>query len=142
MRDETAPIDFDTESGSWERACTQSTLIERVAWDRWLVTLADGEDVHLVQLHRDHGAYLGACHVADEDGDRDEACLGWTYHDGPCAHLCAVRRAAYGQQPGESGEPLTDTHGQPVRIFDSEAVANARVDHAVEKARTDGGVRR
>ena len=135
MPEETLPIDFEAErdrdSSSWERACEQPVLIERVAWDRWIVTLADSEDTHLVQLHRDHGAYLGHCTVAEAD----EECPGWKYHDGPCAHLCAVRRAEFGNR--------TDTHGQPIRVFDIEAVVDARADHAVETSvATDGGVRR
>lgn len=144
---ETKPINFerarDSDSRSWQRACDKPCLIERVGWDRWKVFFRDSENVHLVQLHRDHGAYLGSCHV-DDDDDREE-CPGWAYHDGPCAHLCAIRHAAYGQQPGEPGDPLTDTRGQPVRIYDIEAVGAAAADHYAEPENrpvADGGVRR
>jgi hypothetical protein len=36
----TVPLDFERQreiaSGSWQRACEEPALIERVAWDRWL----------------------------------------------------------------------------------------------------------
>ncbi|MFB6179555.1 MAG: hypothetical protein ABEI77_07530 [Halorientalis sp.] len=131
------PLDFkrerERETGSWQRACEEPHLIERVAWDRWLVFFRDSEDAHLVRLHRDHGAYLGGCEI-DKTG---EECPGFAYHDGACAHLCAVRRADFGN--------LLDVRGQPVRIFDMEAVAQSTADHAAEpeeRAATDGGIRR
>ncbi len=131
------PIDFererDEQTGSWQRACDEPTLIERVAWDRWLVTFADSDDTHLVRLFREAGRYLGHCHIHGDDGLDD--CPGWAYHSGPCAHLCAIRRAEFGA--------ALDTHGQPVRVFDAESVADERADPHVEQAvAADGGERR
>jgi len=130
------PLDFqgqrERETGSWRRACEEPALIERVAWDRWLVMFRDGEDTHLVRLHRDHGAYLGHCEVHGTGED----CPGFAYHDGPCAHLCAIRRAAFGR--------VSDDKGQPVRIFDAEAVGQAAADHYAEPEEhvaADGGRR-
>ena len=92
----------------------------------------DSEATHIVQLHRDHGAYVGHC----EEHPSGEDCPGFAYHDGPCAHLCAVRRADFGN--------LLDDKGQPVRIFDLESVDQAAADHFAEpeeRARADGGDR-
>jgi hypothetical protein len=132
------PLDFERErdqaTGSWERACSEPVLVERIAWDQWLVTFRDSEDTHRVRLHRDHGAYLGECAV--HPGGED--CPGFAYHEGPCAHLCAIRRADFGN--------LVDDKGQPVRIFDVEAVGQATADHFAEPEEqqpvADGGLRR
>jgi len=131
------PLDFeherDTDSTSWRRADPTTALIERTAWNHWRVTLPDGEHVHDVRLETDHGAYVGDCHVLGDDGER-ERCPGFAYHDGPCAHLCVVRKAAFGH--------VRDASDQPVTIFDITDVADARADHAVERVRADGGHRR
>ena len=130
------PLDFETgrdeQTESWRRADLRAALIERVAWNRWRVTLPDGENTHQVCLERDHGAFVGECYTLDGD-DRD-ACPGDAYHDGPCAHLCTVRKAAFGE--------MTDVRDERVHVFDSEDVQDARADHAVEKALADGGRRR
>lgn len=121
----TEPLDFDRkrelDSDSWRRARPRKALIERRSWDTWLITLPGG-DAHEVALSREHGAYLGTCD-----------CDGFEYHDGPCAHLCTLRKADF------IGE--TDVRGQPIRIFDRKAVDDARADHTVERARADGGRR-
>jgi hypothetical protein len=132
----TLPLDFeqerDRQSGSWQRACDQPALIERVSWDRWLVLLADSDDVHLVTLYRENGRYHGACQIPHDDQETED-CPGFAHHDGPCAHLCALRRAAVVNQ--------LDTKEQPVRIFDREAVGTSRADAHVEKSLVEGGRR-
>ena len=120
----TEPLDFqskrDAESESWERADATAALIETVAWDCWRVLLPDGDESHECHLHRDHGAFVGSCD-----------CEGFQYHDGPCAHLCAVRKAAFGQ--------VADTRGEPVRIHDLDDVERERADAKIERAVADGG---
>lgn len=124
------PLDFATErddaSTSWERADPTATLIEQIAWNRWLVTLPDGESVHEVRLERERGAWIGDCHVVD--GDR---CPGFAFHSGPCAHLCVIRKADVVAVP--------DTRDRPVRVLDEEDVEDARADYAVERLAADGG---
>jgi len=70
------PLDFsaqrDANSESFERADPVAALIERVAWNRWLVTLPDGDDAHEVRLERDHGAYVGECRSGDSDSEFEE----------------------------------------------------------------------
>jgi hypothetical protein len=123
----TEPLDFRAErngrTASWERAAPEAALLEPVGWDEWRVLLPDGGDVHLVQLERDHGAFLGACD-----------CKGWEYRDdpeSPCAHLCTLRQAEFGHD--------TDTYGQRVRVLD---VDEERAQGSVERALADGGTRR
>jgi hypothetical protein len=117
------PLDFagarDDGSESWHRAEPARALLEQSGWNRWLVLLPDGEEAHEVRLERDHGAYVGQCD-----------CKGFAYHDGPCAHLCTVRKAAFGR--------LDDVQGRTVEVVDGD---EARADRAVERqmARTDGG---
>ena len=79
------------QSQSWTRADPTEELVERVTWNRWLVTLPDSEDVHEVRLERDHGALVGDC-VIHETGER---CPARKYNDDeePCAHLCTLRKA-------------------------------------------------
>jgi hypothetical protein len=126
-------LDFEAErdagTDSWQRA-SREALIERTAWNKWRVTLPDGEDAHEVRLERDHGALVGECIVLDE-ADEPELCPGFRWHEGPCAHLCTVRKAAFVR--------LDDARGEPVVIVDREDVDAARADHAVEKIVADGG---
>jgi hypothetical protein len=119
------PLEFeherDQETESWARADPRAALIERRAWNRWLVTLPGG-DTHLCRLEREHGAYLGDCD-----------CAGFEFHDGPCAHLCTLRKAEF------LGESVTTT-GHPVETFDQ---AQERADSLPNRALSaDGGVRR
>ena len=85
------PLDFERErdqaTGSWERACSEPVLVERIAWDQWLVTFRDSEDTHRVRLHRDHGAYLSDCWMHP---DRDD-CPGFAYHDGTTTKISTSR---------------------------------------------------
>jgi hypothetical protein len=144
----TQPLDFqlvrDEYPDRWARADPRLAFIEPRAWDAWLVTLpSQGEeplgDPWLVRLRRDHGAYVGTCEGppdADRDGWPDDGtCPGHAAHDGPCAHLCAVRKAA------AIGHP--DARGTAVRIHSTEEVVTERGDHAIERGRTaaDGGRR-
>lgn len=66
------PLDFqarrEVDSASWQRADPDAALIERIAWNTWLVVLPDGEHVHEVTLERRHGAYVGDCEI--RGGDR------------------------------------------------------------------------
>jgi hypothetical protein len=123
------PLDFesvrDAGSASWTRAkdavARGRTLVEQRAWNEWLVTLPDGS-AHEIRLERDHGAYLGSCD-----------CRGFKYReesDRPCAHLCAVRLAAF--------LDLRDTDGEIVRVLDAD---EERAQHhaETEAARADGG---
>lgn len=117
------PLDFaaarDDGSQSWRRADPQGALLEQSGWNEWLVFLPDGDDVHEVRLERDHGAYFGRCD-----------CRGFEFHDGPCAHLCTVRKAEFGR--------LVDARGRTIEVVDDDEI---RADHDVERqvARTDGG---
>ena len=115
----TEPLDFRSklkvDSESWLRADPTAALIETVAWDRWRVLLPDGDESHECRLHRDHGAFIGECD-----------CPGFEYHDGPCAHLCAVRKAAFGR--------VSDTRGRPVTIHDIDDVERERYDAKIEQA--------
>ncbi|WP_058365930.1 hypothetical protein [Haloparvum sedimenti] len=121
----------DVGSASWERADPTAALIERVAWNRWHVLLPDGEHTHEVRLERDHGGLTGACMALMDDGK--ERCPARKYNDPdePCAHLCTVRKAAFGAIEGDDGEP--------VRVYDAGDAAVARADAHIEAAMADGG---
>ena len=122
------PLDFTTErderTASWQRADPTATLIERVAWDTWLVTLPDSETTYEVSMHRDHGALIGECEVRDE-ADR---CPARKYNDAdePCAHLCTVFKATLFNDP--------DVNGQPIEVFDVDDAAIAANDQHIETA--------
>jgi hypothetical protein len=122
------PLDFESVreegSDSWVRARSalldDSALIERRAWNEWLVTLPGGS-AHLVTLERDHGAVCGRCD-----------CRGFEFSPDarPCAHLVTVRMAA--------AVGVSDTRGRRIEILDAD---QQRADQAVEeqRARADGG---
>jgi len=74
----------DGETESWTRADPREALIESFGRFGYKVTLRDGEDVHYCALGLEDGEYLGRCD-----------CKGWQYHDGPCAHLCTLRKADF-----------------------------------------------
>ena len=92
------PVDFDMLAGtnetSWERAQPQAALIESTGRYGYRVTLPGG-DAHLVAVAVDDGQYVGCCD-----------CEAWKYHDGPCAHLCTVRKAAFIDETDVEGEPV------------------------------------
>jgi hypothetical protein len=96
------PIDFETLAGSketsWSRADPDAALIESTGRYGYRVTLPDG-DAHLVAVAREDGQHVGTCD-----------CEAWEYHDGPCAHLCVVRKAAFAGVEDVEGEPVTNRH--------------------------------
>jgi hypothetical protein len=121
------PLDFRSQqrerTTSWERADPAAALIETVAWNRWRVMLPGSTDPHAVHLEREHGAYVGGCD-----------CPGFAHHDGPCAHLCTVRKADYGH--------FEDIRGRRIRIrSDAEERAGCFAEPD-ERLRADGGERR
>jgi len=78
--------------GSLERARTTDFHVERdPSGDGYLIAFEDSEDVHDVTLERGPGGWTGDCRIVDPDADRFERCPGFAHHDGPCAHLWAVR---------------------------------------------------
>ncbi|MCD2199098.1 hypothetical protein LPA44_04185 [Halobacterium sp. KA-4] len=99
------PLDFlserDDHTGSWTRGDPDDALIESLNRYGWVVTLPDG-DTHECALARERGAYVGWCD-----------CDGYRYHDGPCAHLCALRKADFVNDH--------DVEDQPIRIPDTES---------------------
>lgn len=124
------PLDFEAERGredstSWERADPVAALIEAKSNQSWTVALPDGEDWHHVALIFDNGVYIGRCD-----------CEGFEYHEGPCAHLCTIRKA------DAIGYP--DVNGNAIEI---ERVNRAAGDELAdqhddtERARADGGRR-
>jgi len=120
----TVPLAFEVEkqrrTTSWKRAAPNDALLERQGWDEWLVTLPGGT-AHAARLHRENGAFVGACD-----------CKGWEYRDhdeSPCAHLCTVRKAAFGH--------VDDVTGQRVRILDPDEERAQNID----RVRADGGRR-
>ncbi|MBZ6496029.1 SWIM zinc finger family protein [Natrinema longum] len=82
------PVDFleerDDGTESWTRADPREALIESFGRFGYKVTLRDGESVHYCALGIEDGEYVGRCD-----------CKGWQYHDGPCAHLCTLRKADF-----------------------------------------------
>ncbi|QHS17227.1 hypothetical protein GWK26_08770 [haloarchaeon 3A1-DGR] len=132
------PLDFaskrDAGSASWSRADPTAALIERVAWNRWRVTLPDSEATHEVRLERDHGAFVGECEVLD--GDDREQCPARKFSDvdEPCAHLCTIRQALVFNDEADDGTTI--------EVFDADDVATASADPHIETAMlADGGER-
>jgi hypothetical protein len=126
------PLDFETKreegSASWTRADPEAALIERIAWDTWLVTLPDGAAAHEVTLYRDHGAFVGDCEI--REGDRCPA-RNYADPDEPCAHLCTIYKGTLFNDPTDDGGRIT--------VFDRDDAAIASADHHIEAALTDGG---
>jgi len=123
------PLDFaserDESTVSWQRAAPTAALIETGnRFDQFLVTLPDGDQAHLVTLHKDHGALEGSCHVAGTD----EKCPARQYNDEskPCAHLCTIWKATL------FNDPTAD--GTPIRLFDVDDAEIAANDTHIEAA--------
>jgi len=102
LTDDHAPgeiVDFEriagTESTSWQRADPEAALIESTGRYGFRVTLPGG-DAHLVAAAVDDSQHVGTCD-----------CRGFEHHDGPCAHLCVVRKAAFAGVEGVDDEPVT-----------------------------------
>ncbi|WP_246999431.1 hypothetical protein [Halosolutus gelatinilyticus] len=124
------PLDFHTErdeqSRSWTRARPNAALIERFGRFGYKVTLRGGEDVHYCALGVEEDKYIGRCD-----------CKGWKYHDGPCAHLCTLRKAAFiglidvektDGSPGDEHE---------MRQMTGETFDGERFDGAIERAQEE-----
>lgn len=80
------------DSSSLERA--RDTPVEIAAdpqHDAHLVAFEDSDHVHAVELTRGPDGWRADCWMLDDDGHRTGRCRGWVHHDGPCAHLWAVR---------------------------------------------------
>lgn len=110
----------DASDGSFERARdTPAEVAPDHAGDSYLVAFEDGDDVHQVDLSRHPNGWLADCWALDDDnGDRTGRCRGFAFHDGPCAHLWAVRSHVAAQK-------LTDD--------------DRRHDLDIEQAVADGG---
>jgi hypothetical protein len=133
------PVTFDDEFGretgemstSWERARPRSALIERQNRYGWRVLLPDGDHAHHVFLARDGDQYIGRCHTYADGALR--SCKGFKYGDGPCAHLCTIRKAAFGN--------IRDDTGDVVTIHDRDPDLDVAPDHD-HRAIADGGIHR
>ncbi|MEE6208617.1 hypothetical protein U3A55_00385 [Salarchaeum sp. III] len=111
------PLDFprerDNETSSWTRADPDRALIERTSRYAYFVTLPDGH-VHRCAYAVENGEYIGRCD-----------CDGFRYHDGPCAHLCTLRKAEFGHDETTHGERIKaapagedwTTAGKPTESF-------------------------
>lgn len=84
---------FDPDSTSVQRARETESHISDMG-DSWLVAFRDSESVHEVELEQGHQEWRGTCWTLNEDGDRVQQCPGYSFHDGPCAHLWLVRSQA------------------------------------------------
>lgn len=69
----------DELTSSWERALEEAAEIELMDPGEYAVSLESSDSVHIVHLVGDGVALSGRC-----------LCPGYRFHDGPCAHLCAV----------------------------------------------------
>jgi len=109
-------FDLETESDSLRRARDDD---HRVALtpdgSAYLVFFEDGDEIHRVDLERGPDGWTGDCHVQDLDSDdRFERCPGLAYHDGPCAHLWAVRSHIARDRLGDPDERHADDVDQAV----------------------------
>lgn len=117
----TDPLRFDLhdDSSSIERARnTPVEIVRDPVTDSHLVAFEDSDDVHAVELTRHTDGWRGDCWSLNEEGDRVGRCRGWVHHDGPCAHLWALR-----------------SHRARQRLDD----ADARHSTDIERAVADGG---
>ncbi|TKX70823.1 SWIM zinc finger family protein [Halorubrum sp. SP9] len=118
-------INFDrlagTDDTSWNKAEPYESDIETVSRLGFKVRSPDGEEWHHVVLAREGDHHVGLCD-----------CKGWEYNDGPCVHLCAVRKAAW-----TGVTPERDINGRTVRICDLDAAdaAERRYPYLTEKQR-------
>lgn len=78
-----------------DRADPHAALIEQQAAHAWTVSLPDGDGTHRVVLIADNGVYLGRC-----------TCDGFDFHEGPCAHLCTIRKADTIGCPDVNARPI------------------------------------
>ena len=83
-----SPVDFQTAeddmTSSWCRAIAVDVAISELSRPgKFIVEFDDSEEGHVVRLVGDGAGYGGHC-----------SCPGNQFHDGPCAHLCAVYQRA------------------------------------------------
>ncbi|WP_199242191.1 hypothetical protein [Halorubrum sp. SD626R] len=113
-----------TDDTSWKNAVPYESDIQTVSRLAFKVRSPDGEAWHHVILARESGAHVGLCD-----------CKGWEHNDGPCVHLCAVRKAAWSCT--KLCTKHTDINGREVRICDLDAVdpAERRYPYLTDKQR-------
>ena len=114
------------DSDSWARADPAAALVEPKSEHAWIVSLPDGEDWHHVALVFDNGHYVGRCD-----------CPGFEYHEGPCAHLCTIRKADVVGYPDVNGNAISV---ERINRVAGDEMADQHDD--TERARADGGRRR
>jgi len=90
-----APL-AESSDTSWQRANPDVALIESTGRYGYRVNLPDG-DAHLCALGVENAHHVGVCD-----------CKGWQHNDGPCAHLCTIRKAAFLE--------IDDVRGDTVKI--------------------------
>ena len=118
-------INFDRLAGSddtsWKKAVPYQSDIEQISRLGYKVRSPDGEEWHHVVLAAEGDHHVGLCD-----------CKGWEYNDGPCVHLCAVRKAAW-----TGVTPERDINGRTIRICDLDAVdpAERRYPYLTDKQR-------
>jgi len=127
-------LNFDAIAGSdetsWDRADPEAALIESTGRYGYRVTLPDG-DAHLVAVAREDGEHVGTCD-----------CEAWEYHDGPCAHLCTVRKAAFAEVEDVEGEPVAIPRVDlGAHSTDERAVAAGGYVHRAQRTDAPGGRR-
>jgi hypothetical protein len=133
------PLDFghqrDANSASFERADPEAVLIERRAWNRFLVTLPDGEHCHEVRLEKRNGAFAGECRLPEEGDEYDEQqrCPARKYNNDslPCAHLCTIRKALVFNDRADDGTTI--------EVFERDEIEIAAADTHIEDAMADSG---
>ena len=87
---DTVTFDLDTDSSSVDRAKNADVNLASTG-DTYRVQLADGDSTHDILLEKRRDGWHADCWTLNDDGDRTGRCRGWVHHDGPCAHLWAVR---------------------------------------------------
>ncbi|WP_058365739.1 SWIM zinc finger family protein [Haloparvum sedimenti] len=92
-----------TEETSWQRGEPRAASIKRASRIGWRVALPGGEP-HTVALAIDGGEWTGYCD-----------CKGFKFNAGPCAHLCTLRKAAFGGLPDDRGNRVTVAHADEAR---------------------------
>jgi hypothetical protein len=87
---DTVRFDLTDDSSSIDRSREQSVEIQPDG-RAYHVAFDDGDHDHSVLLERQPDGWGADCWMLDDDGQRTGRCRGWAFHDGPCAHLWAVR---------------------------------------------------
>lgn len=119
------PLNFErlagSEDTSWKKAVPYQSDIEQISRLGYKVRSPNGEEWHHVVLAAERDNHVGLCD-----------CKGWEYNDGPCVHLCAVRKAAW-----TGVTPERDINGRTIRICNLDAVdpAERRYPYLTDKQR-------